>query len=442
MTFKLKSLSALLLLLVGLSPLAAQAEVLRVSADTYLAPASDSAGKSKVIKVNPSNTALLNFDLSTLPTDISSAHINKASLVFFVKSVPTSGKLQVRPVTSTWSENTVSTSTTPSVGSPLATSAVISRKNTYYVIDITQLLKNWVDNPTIAFGVALTPLKGSSTDLTLDSREATQTSHPAYIDIDLQEPAGNKGPVGAQGPQGASGPQGSKGASGVKGVQGPIGSNGIQGIQGLPGLAGGVQLPLNVTAGIQYWNGAAWINIPAGSPNTSLTFCNNKPIWASNGCPNVTVYALGDRGPAGGIVFSLSDVTGLHGLEAAPVDQSTGIKWGCNGTLVGTATAVGTGKANTAAIKTKCGAGTAAQIATSYSLNGFKDWYLPSKDELNLLYAQKHLVGGFDANGYYSSSSEYTPTTVFSQLVIGTPVSTQYTVEKNESRPVRAIRTF
>ena len=442
MTFKLKSLSALLLLLVGLSPLAVQAEVLPVSADTYLAPASEGAGTSEVIKVNTSNKALLNFDLSTLPADISSADINKATLVFFVKSAPTPGQIQVRPITSIWTENTVNTLTAPSVGLSLGTSASINQSNTYYTVDVTQLVMNWVDDPSKLFGLALTPLIGSSTALTLDSREATQTSHLAYIDIDLQEPAGNKGPVGAQGSQGASGPQGPKGASGIKGAQGPKGSAGSQGVQGLPGLAGGAQPPLNLTAGIQYWNGAAWINIPAGSPNTSLTFCNNKPIWASNGCPNVTVYALGDRGPAGGIVFSLSDVTGLHGLEAAPVDQSSGIKWGCNGTLVGTATAVGTGKANTAVIKTKCGTGTAAQIAASYSLNGFKDWYLPSKDELNLLYAQKHLVGGFDANGYYSSSSEYTPTTVFSQLVIGTPVSTQYTVEKNESRPVRAIRTF
>ena len=438
MTFKLKSLSALLLLLVGLSPLAAQAEVLRVSADTYLAPASDSAGKSKVIKVNPSNTALLNFDLSTLPTDISSAHINKASLVFFVKSVPTSGKLQVRPVTSTWSENTVSTSTTPSVGSPLATSAVISRKNTYYVIDITQLLKNWVDNPTIAFGVALTPLKGSSTDLTLDSREATQTSHPAYIDIDLQEPAGNKGPMGAQGPQGAPGPQGPKGASGVKGVQGPqgsTGSQGIQGEQGLPGPAGGAQ-PLNLAPSMQYWDGAAWVNIEAGLPNAILTFCNNKPIWTTSGCPKI--YKIGDTGPAGGKVFYLSDSTGLHGLEAAPADQST-VKWGCNGTLVGgTGTAVGTGKANTAAINAKCGAGTAAQIATSYSLNGFKDWYLPSKDELNLLYAQKAGVGGFAYNNYWNSTENDANGAWNQSFNYGG----QYYGSKSNPTPVRAVRTF
>ena len=330
MTFKLKSLSALLL--VGLSPLAVQAQVLRVSADSYLAPASDAAGRSKVIKVNPSNTALLNFDLSTLPTDIISAHINKASLVFFVKSVPTSGKIQVSPVTSTWLENTVNTSNAPTVGSPIVTSAVISRKNTYYVMDITQLLKNWVDNPTMAFlGLALKPLRGSFTALTLDSREATQTSHPAYIDIDLQEPAGNKGPVGEQGPQGAPGPQGPKGASGIKGPQGLTGSQGIQGQPGLPGPAGGAQ-PLNLAPSMQYWNGAAWVNIEAGLPGATLTFCNNKPTWTTSGCPKV--YKVGDTGPAGGKVFYLSDSTGLHGLEAAPADQST-VKWGCYGTLVG-----------------------------------------------------------------------------------------------------------
>jgi len=37
--------------------------------------------------------------------------------------------------------------------------------------------------------------------------------------------------------------------------------------------------------------------------------------------PEPTVYAIGDTGAADGIVFYITD-GGLHGLEAAPVDQA------------------------------------------------------------------------------------------------------------------------
>ena len=140
MTFTLKSLSAALLILVGLSPLNAQAVLLPVIADTYLA--ATAAGTSETLNVNSTNTALLNFDLSTLPFGINSADISKASLVFFVKNVPTSGKLQVSPVTSAWTENTVNTATAPSVGLPVATSAPFVYPNRYYAVDVTQLVKN------------------------------------------------------------------------------------------------------------------------------------------------------------------------------------------------------------------------------------------------------------------------------------------------------------
>ena len=438
MTFTLKSLSATLLLLAGLSPLNAQAVLLPVIADTYLAPAADAAGTSEIIKVNSNNKALLNFALSPLPSGITGANIDKARLVFFVKSVPTSGKLEVSPVTSTWAEGTVNTATAPTVGSSLATSAALSRSDTYYAVDITQLVKNWLDKPASSFGLALQPFRGTSTSVTLDSKEATQTSQAAYIDIDLLGADGPKGDTGAAGTQGAVGPQGLAGDAGVQGDQGADGAQGPQGIQGVQGSA--AAWPVGQAPGdIRYWDGAAWVNIAAGLPNATLKFCNHKPTWTTSGCPSpATVYKVGDTGPAGGKVFYLSDATGLHGLEAAPVDQAYA-KWGCYGTVVGgTGTAVGKGKANTAAIKAKCGAGTAAQIAASYSLNGFKDWYLPSNDELDLLYAQKVSVSGFANPGYWSST-EYDAELAWYQNFIN---SYKYYNFKNNTLPVRAVRTF
>jgi hypothetical protein len=153
---------------------------------------------------------------------------------------------------------------------------------------------------------------------------------------------------------------------------------------------------------MQWWNGSVWVMIGVGANNTTLKNCDGIPTWVVDSCP----FIIGDTGPAGGKVFYLTDATGLHGLEAAPADQSGGILWGCYGTTVaGTSMAIGTGKANTTAINAQCGTGTAASIAANYSLNGISDWYLPSRDELNLLYTQKDVVGGFASSPYWSSTA-------------------------------------
>ncbi len=97
-----------------------------------------------------------------------------------------------------------------------------------------------------------------------------------------------------------------------------------------------------------------------------------------------------------------------HGIIAAATDQSSNAEWGCYGaTIGGTSTALGTGAANTAAIVAGCGtAGIAARLCDELDLNGYDDWYLPSKDELHKLYINRTLIGGFAA-AYYWSSSEY-----------------------------------
>jgi len=96
----------------------------------------------------------------------------------------------------------------------------------------------------------------------------------------------------------------------------------------------------------------------------------------------------------------------IHGLIAAPSDQSSIAKWGCYGYLIsGTSTALGTGKSNTTAIVNGCATAQAACICNNLVLNGYDDWYLPSIGELNILYCNKTTIGGF-AYDYYWSSSE------------------------------------
>lgn len=132
-------------------------------------------------------------------------------------------------------------------------------------------------------------------------------------------------------------------------------------------------------------------------------------------------YALRDTGPAGGLIFYLNPSYATDGwryLEAAPGDQSTGVQW-YNGSYVlidawrtGGGDAIGTGQANTTAIVTVQGAGTyAAKICDDLVIGDYSDWFLPSQDELDQMYANLHAapygVGGFTANSFYWSSTEY-----------------------------------
>ena len=126
-------------------------------------------------------------------------------------------------------------------------------------------------------------------------------------------------------------------------------------------------------------------------------------------------YALGDIGPAGGYIFydkgSYSD--GWRYLEAAPASTETDKQWGTFGTWIGgTETGIGTGQSNTTTILTiLTWLESAAQFCDVLVYGGYGDWFLPSKDELNLMRENLYLegVGGFADDGYssyYWSSSE------------------------------------
>lgn len=120
-------------------------------------------------------------------------------------------------------------------------------------------------------------------------------------------------------------------------------------------------------------------------------------------------YVMGGIGPGGGIIFHLTD-DGKKGLEAAPEDQGAG-KWHNNEFITTNAAKSGIngGNFNTERIISNQGIGFyAALVAANYNGGGYGDWYLPSNDELNLMYKNLHLqsLGGF-ANGSYWSSTEH-----------------------------------
>ena len=126
------------------------------------------------------------------------------------------------------------------------------------------------------------------------------------------------------------------------------------------------------------------------------------------------VYTVGQPGPAGGIVFfdkgSYSD--GWRFLEAASADIAGTAEWGANNKVISrTNTGRGAGKQNTQTIadylRENGETGRAAQITQEFRQGGYADWFLPSKDELNLMYENLKQKGlGRFQNGVYWSSSE------------------------------------
>ncbi len=106
------------------------------------------------------------------------------------------------------------------------------------------------------------------------------------------------------------------------------------------------------------------------------------------------------------------NTTVTHGLIAATSDLGYIPSWGCYGTYLGpgdTATIIGAGGANTTYILSNCMTiGTAAQICHAYTGGGYTDWYLPSLNELNELYNNQTVIGGFTTisgwSDYWSSS--------------------------------------
>jgi len=293
---------------------------------------------------------------------------------------------------------------------------------------------------------------------------------------------------------------------------------------------------------MQYWNGIAWVKIPAGSPGQFLQFSVSEVpewtgavfpavttssvssigygsatsggnvtndggeldivrgvCWSTTGSPTIadskitsgtgsgtyicvvtgltsnttyyirafatnaagTVYGdqnsfttlttpiVGESFQGGKIAYILQSgdpgyVLGeIHGLIAAPSDQSTGASWGCSGTSIsGTSMLLGTGQANTTLIVNGCStAGIAARLCDDLELNGYTDWYLPSLNEIIKLFNNREIIGGFDTvSGIYWTSYEGSSTQAMEKDFFG--YGNQTFPLKSTLLRVRAVRSF
>ncbi len=221
---RLDLLSAMLAAGAFLAPAMGWAQQAMLTGDSQINSAATTTtyGASTTLNINPTNSALLQFDLTDmLPSGTTAAQVLKARLIVFPDTITTGGTVNLYQVTSAWSESTVTYATKPTVAGTVAANASIGGTNFHY-FSVTSLVQSWITTPASNFGMELQA--SGTTNIAIDSKENTNTSHPAVLEIDLSGPAGPSGATGAKGATGATGPAGPKGATGATGATGPAGT--------------------------------------------------------------------------------------------------------------------------------------------------------------------------------------------------------------------------
>jgi hypothetical protein len=217
-------------------------------------------------------------------------------------------------------------------------------------------------------------------------------------------------------------------------------------LTGTVGIAnGGTNITTYTQGDILYATSATELTkLPAGTAGQVLTMNTGAtaPEWVTG---TTATYAIGDT-HQGGIIFYL-DASGKHGLIAAPSDQSTSAAW-WNGSFIDTrayGSGLFEGKYNTRMInRIQSGTTSAAAICANY---GDLKWYLPSIEELNLMYmniGQGNALGlgniGSFSPAYYWSSTENDYYNAWIQFF--TNGYKGYNAKSRTYNSVRAVRAF
>ncbi len=176
-------------------------------------------------------------------------------------------------------------------------------------------------------------------------------------------------------------------------------------------------------------------------------------IDITNNVVSAKTYTIGEVAQ-GGIVFWV-DETGQHGLVCAKTDQSAGLRWyaGTDGHTRAYGDGPLSGEMNTAIIIASQvaigddGGDYAARICAEWKTTEggktYGNWYLPSEEELDLMYQHKATIDAVAttslATSSYWSSTEASDTTATSQdFSSGTPANSA----KSSTYYVRAVRAF
>ncbi len=305
-----------------------------LAADTHVSSAQPSVNAGSLSNLNVGNgyTALIRFDLGSLPSGTTAAGIARATLTVFCNRADTAGSVSLQAVNGTWTENGVTYATEPLLGSVTST-ATVSQAGSFVTFDVTSAVQAWISSPGSNFGVALT---SSTAVVQFDSKENDETAHPPQLEIALAAGTGSggsglTGATGATGAAGSVGPQGATGAAGVVGARGATGSTGSAGATGIQGPAGAglVNYLGAYSSTSNYANGD--VVTFAGSTYISQTSSNhgNTPglgggwgLLASVGATGSTgalgaTGVTGQQGPPGYGIQGATGATGIAGTTGA-----------------------------------------------------------------------------------------------------------------------------
>jgi hypothetical protein len=196
--------------------------------------------------------------------------------------------------------------------------------------------------------------------------------------------------------------------------------------------------------------------VSVGTNIISYTITNSCGPVSATYVLTVSSLTIGESYGGGVVAYILTlgdpgyDPAAMHGLIDAGYDLGATVRWGDGccplGVTTGaTGTAIGTGLINTNRIVNALGYysiwgdGYAAAVCRLYTGGGYVDWYLPSLGELNKLYLNKGLIGGFAFN-FYWSSTEASATNAWLQYFIDG--STGNYNKNSTFDACRAVRSF
>jgi hypothetical protein len=172
-----------------------------------------------------------------------------------------------------------------------------------------------------------------------------------------------------------------------------------------------------------YWNHSYEVSV---SENSIFIIAEGGARILTHQCETTETYTVGQTGPAGGIVFydkgEYSD--GWRYMEVEATETDTLLQWGCNTIALGTThTGIGTGLVNSGKIKSffdnlpgyytnpveTCSDNADGTVAAGFGLyinNDNKQWFLPSQEELTLVYQNVAAaqLGNFGPYLYWTST--------------------------------------
>jgi len=240
-------------------------------------------------------------------------------------------------------------------------------------------------------------------------------------------------------------------------VGGGSGGGGASGdkFNNYPGPGGGAGVFATMTTTVS--TGTYPVTVGAGGVGGGNSSGGNgeKGIPSLLKLTDTTTYAIGDTGPAGGKIFMTPSTsgngTGLY-FEVAPVASEVSRTWAqssLTGTLVNGAkfSEIGTGSIITPKIVAQgnsSGTTCAATYCDNYTYGGYSDWFLPSKDEMAALYANRTAVSSSisTSTSYWSSSEDIIQiSTIPNGRVWIVGISTTIAT-KTSSYLVRPVRAF